>query len=118
MLPLAIAAFPIPVVTAAFHVVITCAGVYVTGLYLDGAGWDRKNIRLCEPTAKVLFSALPVIHMYAVNNLVQRDNRLYQCPVYKKPCRTDLTYITSILLRTNQSPDHWTLRGVAALCSL
>lgn len=95
-------------------------GVYVYGLYLDGAGWDRKNIRLCEPTQKVLFCTLPVVHMYAVNTGLPKDTKLYQCPVYKKPCRTDLTYITSIYLRTNtnQSPDYWVLRGVAALCDI
>lgn len=97
---------------------MSIAGVYIYGLYLDGAGWDRKNIRLTEPTAKVLFCPLPVVHMYAVNTGSARDPRLYSCPVYKKPCRTDLTYITAILLRTNQSPDYWILRGVAALCDI
>lgn len=97
---------------------ICLAGVYVYGLYLDGAGWDRKNIRLCEPTAKVLFCMLPVVHMYAVNTGASRDPRLYQCPIYKKPCRTDLTYITAIYLKTNQNPDYWILRGVAALCDI
>jgi dynein heavy chain len=43
-------------------------GVYVYGLYLDGAGWDRKASRLVEPPAKVLFTPLPVIHLYAVNS--------------------------------------------------
>ena len=92
-------------------------GVYIHGLFLDGAAWDRRNIRLCEPQPKVLFSMLPVVHMYAIQNQ-NRDPRLYQCPVYKKPRRTDQTYITFILLKTNQSPDHWILRGVAALCDI
>lgn len=93
-------------------------GVYVHGLYLDGAGWDRRNCRLCEPPAKVLFTPMPVVHMFAVNSTAPKDPRLYQCPVYKKPHRTDLTYITFIVLKTNQSPDHWILRGVAALCDI
>ncbi|XP_030832172.1 dynein heavy chain 8, axonemal [Strongylocentrotus purpuratus] len=91
-------------------------GVYVHGLYLDGAGWDRRGAKLTEPTPKVLFTLLPVIHMFAINSTAPKDPRLYQCPVYKKPCRTDLTFITFVILRTTPSPDHWTLRGVALLC--
>ncbi|XP_028415244.1 dynein heavy chain 5, axonemal-like [Dendronephthya gigantea] len=91
-------------------------GVYVYGLFLDGAGWDRRNCRLVEPPPKVLFSNLPVVHIYAVNTTSAKDPRLYECPVYKKPRRTDLTYIFCLNLKTMQHPDHWILRGVALLC--
>ncbi|KAL4222174.1 Dynein heavy chain 8 [Mactra antiquata] len=93
-------------------------GVYIFGLYLDGASWDKRNCRLSESQPKVLFTLLPVVHMYAINSTAPKDPRLYQCPVYKKPHRTDLTYITFIVLKTTQSPDHWILRGVAALCDI
>ena len=91
-------------------------GVYVYGLFLDGAGWERRNCRLVEPQPKVLFTPLPVVHIYAVNALGAKDARLFECPVYKKPRRTDLTYIFCLNLKTNQHPDHWILRGVALLC--
>ena len=99
-------------------------GVYVHGLFLDGAGWDRRNCRLMEPAPKVLFTALPVVHVYAVNTAAMakdsKDNKdalkFYECPVYKKPRRTDLTYIFCLNLKTSQHPDHWILRGVALLC--
>ena len=42
-------------------------GVYVHGLFLDGAGWDRRNCRLTDPPPKVLFTALRVVHIYAVD---------------------------------------------------
>ncbi|XP_069055280.1 dynein axonemal heavy chain 8 isoform X2 [Lepisosteus oculatus] len=93
-------------------------GVYIYGLYLDGAGWDRRNCRLIESTPKVLFTPLPVVHMFAINSTAPKDPKLYICPVYKKPRRTDLTYITPICLRTTQPPDHWILRGVALLCDI
>ena len=74
---------------------------------------------------QVLFTALPVAHVYAMNSAdtsVPQGNKKapaihhYACPVYKKPNRTDLTFIFSLALRTTTLPDHWTLRGVAALC--
>ncbi|KAM9416983.1 dynein axonemal heavy chain 5 isoform 1-T1 [Salvelinus alpinus] len=96
-------------------------GVYIYGLFLDGAGWDKRNAKLTESPPKVLFTVLPVVHVYAISTLASDAKRqqgisLYACPVYKKPRRTDLTFIFSLLLRTFQAPDHWTLRGVALLC--
>ncbi|KAF9801566.1 hypothetical protein SFRURICE_015060 [Spodoptera frugiperda] len=41
-----------------------------------------------------------------------------ECPVYKKPVRTDLTFITPLWLPTIKNPDHWILRGVAMLCDI
>ncbi|XP_040552361.1 dynein axonemal heavy chain 5 isoform X2 [Gallus gallus] len=98
-------------------------GVYIYGLLLEGAGWDRRNSKLVESSPKVLFTSLPVVHVYAVSTTALQDpkkqqgNMYYSCPVYKKPRRTDLTYIFSLYLKTVQNPDHWTLRGVALLCS-
>ncbi|XP_069464857.1 dynein axonemal heavy chain 8 [Ambystoma mexicanum] len=93
-------------------------GVYVYGLYLDGASWDKRNGKLSESSPKVLFVMVPVVHIYAINSTSPKDPKLYTCPVYKKPRRTDLTYITPLWLRTVQTPDHWILRGVALLCDI
>uniref|UniRef100_A0A670IEH5 Dynein axonemal heavy chain 5 n=1 Tax=Podarcis muralis TaxID=64176 RepID=A0A670IEH5_PODMU len=92
-------------------------GVYVYGLYLEGAGWDKRNMKLIESKPKVLFELMPVIRIYAENNTL-RDPRLYSCPIYKKPVRTDLNYIAAVDLRTTQLPEHWILRGVALLCDV
>uniref|UniRef100_A0A2K5U8Y9 Dynein axonemal heavy chain 5 n=1 Tax=Macaca fascicularis TaxID=9541 RepID=A0A2K5U8Y9_MACFA len=92
-------------------------GVYVYGLYLEGAGWDKRNMKLIESKPKVLFELMPVIRIYAENNTL-RDPRFYSCPIYKKPVRTDLNYIAAVDLRTAQTPEHWVLRGVALLCDV
>uniref|UniRef100_A0A6I8N0V6 Dynein axonemal heavy chain 5 n=1 Tax=Ornithorhynchus anatinus TaxID=9258 RepID=A0A6I8N0V6_ORNAN len=94
-------------------------GVYIYGLFLEGAGWDRRNSRLTESSPKVLFTNLPVVHVYAVpavSSVPVKEECGYSCPVYKKPQRTDLTYIFSLDLKTAENPDHWILRGVALLC--
>ncbi|XP_058589787.1 dynein axonemal heavy chain 8 isoform X2 [Neofelis nebulosa] len=93
-------------------------GVYIYGLYMDGAAWDRRNGKLTESTPKVLFTQLPVLHIFAINSIAPKDPKLYVCPIYKKPRRTDLTFITVVYLRTVLSPDHWILRGVALLCDI
>lgn len=43
-------------------------GVYVYGLYLEGAGWDRRSCKLIDSKPKVLFEMMPVIRIYAENN--------------------------------------------------
>jgi len=89
---------------------------------------------------------MPVIHIFAINPSVTnqpngiitnkkirlnqisfRDKRndqisiapyIYMCPVYKKPMRTDLHFITMLKLASNDIPEHWILRGVALLCDI
>ncbi|XP_051812950.1 dynein axonemal heavy chain 5 [Acanthochromis polyacanthus] len=92
-------------------------GVYVYGLYLEGAGWDRRSCKLIDSKPKVLFEMMPVIRMYAENNGV-KDSRLYSCPIYKKPVRTDMNYIAAVDLKTSLPPEYWILRGVALLCDV
>lgn len=93
-------------------------GVYVHGLYLDGAGWDVKRIQLTEAINKVLYTAMPVVHIYAINSTAPKDLRLYECPVYRKVKRTDLNFITPLWVRSDVRPEHWILRGVALLCDI
>jgi len=99
---------------------VACAGVFIYGLFLDGAGWDRRNGRLMEQSPKVLYTPLPVVHIFSVNMEQRRAGQtmVYECPVYKKPRRTDLTYIAPLMLRTAIDPDHWIMRGVALLCDI
>lgn len=98
-------------------------GVYVYGLYLEGAAWERRTSRLIEAKPKILYEAMPVIHLYAVqessNKKPHETNRgQYSCPIYRKPRRTDLTYVTSIDLNCTKNADHWIMRSVGLLCDI
>lgn len=33
-------------------------GVYIYGLFLDGAGWDKRNMKLIEPANKVRYQII------------------------------------------------------------
>merc|ERR1712166_1339996 len=69
-------------------------GVYIYGLFLDGAGWNRGHAQLVEQHPKVLYVPLPILWIFAINSTAGRDTRQYECPIYKKPRRTDQEYIS------------------------
>jgi len=97
-------------------------GVYIKGMFLDGCSWDTKNKMLCESKPKELHTPLPIIHVTAVSKSAKGEKtnkkvKMYPCPVYTVPKRTDLNYVFVMDVPSKLSPDHWTLRGVAGLCS-
>ena len=93
-------------------------GVYIHGLYLEGAAWDRKQSRLIDAPPKAVHVPLPVIHISAIGMSGGRNLRNFLCPVYRTPQRTDLTFIFNIDLRTDDAPSKWILRGTAALANI
>jgi dynein heavy chain len=93
-------------------------GVYIYGLFLDGAGWDKRNSQLQDPPPKVLYTTLPVLHLSAINSTADRNPKLYECPIYRKPRRTDLEFVVMVDLKApaDKGPTFWIMRGVALLC--
>jgi dynein heavy chain len=72
-------------------------GVYVHGLFIDGARWDRGNGTLTESEPKKLFAALPVLHVTVLTKPLMKEKRdalggdraLYDAPCYRYPLRND-----------------------------
>ncbi|EUB62286.1 Dynein heavy chain 5, axonemal [Echinococcus granulosus] len=95
-------------------------GVFVYGLFIEGAAWERRSGRLIEARPKILYEPMPVIHLFAVQEGKKTVvGRLpYTCPIYRKPKRTDLMYVTSLDLACSKNPDHWIKRSVALLCDI
>jgi dynein heavy chain len=58
-------------------------GVYTTGLFLEGARWDKGTHLMAESLPKVLFTLAPIMHWvpYRKANIPQYAH--YKCPVYK-----------------------------------
>lgn len=97
-------------------------GVYVHGLFVEGARWDKHSSSVAESEPKKLYAAMPIVHVTAVSSNLMREKRnamgpSYDAPVYRYPTRTERYRVFNIALPTRHaSSDHWILRGVAILC--
>lgn len=47
-------------------------GVYIRSIFLEGAGWDRRNSVLVEPAPMQLVSSMPVIYFRPVEQARRR----------------------------------------------
>ena len=103
-------------------------GVYVHGLFIEGAGFDRAAGLIIESEPKKLYVPMPVLFVSA--NAKKNQDALrkeqfgslgpFDCPVYKYPKRTDRFYIFIVTLKcpdSSKGPAHWVLRAAALLCN-
>ncbi|CAG5134524.1 unnamed protein product, partial [Candidula unifasciata] len=98
-------------------------GVYVKGLYLQGAGWDKKNSVLVEANPMQLVCPMPTIHFKPVDTKKKGGKGIYTTPCYYYPNRSGAmgrpSFVVAVDLRAGDKPaDHWVKRGTALLMSL
>jgi dynein heavy chain len=100
-------------------------GIYVHGLYLEGAKWDFDRWLLAPSDNGTMFQLLPCIHFQPAVNHKCADTD-YACPVYKTSVRQGVlsttgmstNFVVAVEFPTDVEPDTWVLYGVAALCNL
>lgn len=100
-------------------------GVYMYGLYLEGARFDRSSWLLHDSEPGKMFDLLPVIH-FKPAVLHKQPPGTYQCPVYKTAVRKGVlsttgmstNFVVQVELPTDEPEQKWILAGVAALCNL
>ncbi|XP_026582180.1 dynein heavy chain 2, axonemal-like, partial [Pseudonaja textilis] len=98
-------------------------GVWIRGLFLEGAGWDKKNSCLVEAEPMQLVCPIPTIHFKPVENKKKSGKGIYSCPCYYYPNRAGTSgrpsFVIGVDLRSGaMTPDHWIKRGTALLMSL
>jgi len=121
-------------------------GVYIHGLFLEGAGWNRAEKRLEDSNPKELYYQFPILHVSAISTAVptggapgagqaarqkqiDAEKALYSCPVYIYPRRNDkyLIFRPGIKAEQQGAPSgpnkgmtaamKWKLCGACLLCS-
>jgi len=102
-------------------------GVYIRGLFMEGAGWDESQNCIVESDPSVLFVPLPVIWLDPIDSGSMPDGAgVYHAPLYKVSSRAgtlsttghSTNFVRTLDLSTKEHPDHWVRRGVALLSQL
>ncbi|TYZ61675.1 hypothetical protein PybrP1_000691 [[Pythium] brassicae (nom. inval.)] len=102
-------------------------GVYIYGLFMEGATWSKQDGTIVESEPKKLFTSLPVLHVNSLSKDLELRSRKelygaagpFECPCYKYASRTDRYFVFMVTMKCppGRPPRHWGLRGVCLLCN-
>ena len=101
-------------------------GVYIHGLYMEGARFNRDTNTVDESQKGELFTTMPVIWLEPVERkeVAVKSDKTYVCPLYKTTARAgalsttglSTNFVRSLDLNSgSKTPAHWVQRGVALL---
>ncbi|XP_075991785.1 dynein heavy chain at 36C [Anticarsia gemmatalis] len=101
-------------------------GVYIRGLFMEGARWNMETMAIDESFSKILYDNFPPVWLIPLRTADIPMDVFYNCPLYKTGDRRGVlsttghstNYILFMRLPTKEPPDHWIMRGVALLTQL
>lgn len=95
----------------------SAVGVYIHGLVIEGARWDKEDAVLKESSPNELHPVLPVIRVKPVTTDEYNLAGYYSCPVYTNMQRANVysPIVSTFTLKTNEEPHKWVLASVAIL---
>ena len=70
-------------------------GVYLYGMFFDGADWDKEKMCLKDPMVGTSFASAPVIHLIPCQNYVPPEED-FICPVYRTQIRAGILASTGL----------------------
>lgn len=91
-------------------------GCYLTGLFLEGAGWDQQRRVLKQQDPKVLITELPVMQVIPVEASKLKLANTFRCPIYVTQNRRNAMgkgLVMNADLASDEHESHWVLQGVA-----
>lgn len=101
-------------------------GVYVYGMFMEGAKWNYNKHIIGHPIAKELYSELPLIWLVPEIDRKAPKVGIYKCPVYKVVSRWgtlsttghSTNFVMYIELPTEEHEDDWIRAGAAGFLAL
>jgi len=106
------------------------AGVFVYGLFMEGARWDGDVGLLAESNPGELFTPVPVVWLEPIESseleVISSQSGGYQCPLYKVSTRAgtlsttghSTNFVRALEIPSKLPSEHWVRRGVAMLSQL
>ena len=100
-------------------------GVYISGLYMDGARWDRDNQVIVDQFPAKMTETMPVVWFLPKEDY-KPDPDEYQAPLYKTSQRAGVlsttgqstNYVLNVQIPSKEPIAYWVQRAAALLSML
>jgi len=99
-------------------------GVYMHGLFMQGARWDEKKKCVDDSFAGVSIAEFPIIWLEPILDEDLKLDKQFTCPLYKTSVRAgelsttghSTNFVMYLAIPTEKEQEYWIRRGTALLC--